>query len=150
MVQRWVLARLRHHTFFSLSELNAAIAALLEELNARPFKRLPGSRREAFERLERAALAPLPATSYVYTEVKKATVYVDYHVEVDGHYYSVPHRLVGEKVETHASAHSVSVMHRGHSVASHAAVIARAHSRRWLTICHTRIANTRSGRRGGL
>ena len=52
-------------------------------------------------------VAPLPATSSVYTEVKKATVYVDYHVEVDGHYYSVPHRLVGEKVETHASAHSV-------------------------------------------
>ena len=88
VVERWILARLRHRTFFSLGELNEAIRALLEELNHRPFKRLPGSRREAFERLDRAALRPLPLTPYLYTEVKKATVYIDYHVEVDRHYYS--------------------------------------------------------------
>jgi transposase len=119
VVQRWVLARLRHHTFFSLAELNGAIRELLEDLNNRPFKRLPGSRRVAFEQLDRPALRPLPATPYRYTEVKQATVYVDYHVEVDGHYYSVPHRLVGEAVQTHASATLVSVLHRGRPVASH-------------------------------
>lgn len=119
VVERWILARLRHHTFFSLGELNKAVAELLADLNHRPFKRLPGSRREAFERLERAALKPVPMLPYVYTEVKKATVYIDYHVEVDGHYYSVPHRLVGEKVETHTSATAVSIIHRGKSVALH-------------------------------
>ncbi len=119
VVERWVLARLRHRTFFSLGELNAAVRELLEDLNNRPFKRLPGSRREAFERLDCPALRPLPVTPYVYTEVKKATVYIDYHVEVDGHYYSVPHRLVGEKVETHTSATAVTVIHRSKVRASH-------------------------------
>ncbi len=119
VVERWILARLRHHTFFSLTELNAAIRELLEVLNARPFKRLPGSRREAFERLDRPALRPLPAVPYLYTEVKKATVYIDYHIELDGHYYSVPHSLVGQKVESHASAATVSFVHRGNVVACH-------------------------------
>ena len=119
VVERWILARLRHHTFFSLSELNTAMAELLKDLNERPFKRLPGSRREAFERLERSALAPLPVSPYLYTEVKKAKVYIDYHVELDGHFYSVPHNLVGKHVETHASANAVIVLHRGQRVGTH-------------------------------
>jgi len=120
LVERWILARLRHHTFFSLSELNAAIAKLLVDLNARPFRKLPGSRRELFERLDQPVLKPLPSIAYRYTEVKKASVYIDYHVEVDAHYYSVPHRLVGAKVEVHTSATTVAVYHRGHCVAQHA------------------------------
>ena len=119
IVERWILARLRHHTFFSLSELNAAMAKLLNDLNQRPFKRLPGSRCEAFERLDRGALQPLPASPYLYTEVKKAKVYIDYHIELDGHYYSVPHNLVGKHVETHASASAVVVLHRGQRAAAH-------------------------------
>ena len=74
VVERWILARLRHRTFFSLRELNAAIAALLRELNARPFRKLPGSRRELFERLDQPVLKPLPALPYHFTAVAKATV----------------------------------------------------------------------------
>src|SRR5947209_2699980 len=83
LVQRWILARLRHQTFFSLLELNRAIRTLLEDLNSRPFKRLPGSRRSQFEALDRPALRPLPAAPYEYAEWKKARVGIDYHVEVE-------------------------------------------------------------------
>lgn len=119
VVERWILARLRHHLFFSLAELNAAVAKLLEELNERAFRKLPGSRRALFERLDRPALKPLPRIAYRYTEVKKARVYIDYHVEVNGHDYSVPHRLVGTKVEVHASAATIAIYHRGRCVAQH-------------------------------
>ena len=86
---------------------------------ASPFSKLPGSRRELFERLDRPALKPLPSIAYRYTEVKKASVYIDYHVAVDAHYYSVPHRLVGAKVEIHTCATTVAVYHRGRCVAQH-------------------------------
>ena len=94
VVERWVLAALRHRTFFSLVGLNTAIAELLGRLNARPFRKLPGSRRSQFEQLDRPALRPLPASPYVFAEWKTARVHIDYHVEVDRHYYSVPHALV--------------------------------------------------------
>ncbi len=81
--------------FFSLPELNAAIAQLLIDLNHRAFKKLPGSRVSAFEAIDRPAMKPLPAQRYEYAEWLKAKVYIDYHVEADGHYYSVPHQLVG-------------------------------------------------------
>jgi transposase len=119
VVERWILARLRHRTFFSLSELNAAIRALLEELNTRPFKKLPGSRREQFERLDYPALKPLPAERYRYAEWKKARVHIDYHVEVGGHYYSVPYALVKREVEVRLSAATVELFHQGRRVASH-------------------------------
>ena len=92
LVQRWILARLRNRRFFSLAELNAAIAQLLVELNQRPFKKLPGCRRSAFERLDAPALRPLPASRYAIGRWKGAKVNIDYHVEFEGHYYSVPHR----------------------------------------------------------
>ena len=95
VVSRWILAALRNRTFFSLGELNAAIAKLLERLNNRPFRKLPGSRRSLFEQLDRPALRPLPAERYVFAQWKKARVNIDYHVEVERHYYSVPHALVG-------------------------------------------------------
>lgn len=92
IAQRWILARLRNQTFFSLADLNARIRELLEELNARPMKKLGGvSRRALFERLERHALQPLPAEPFVYGEWTKARVGLDYHVEVDDHRYSVPY-----------------------------------------------------------
>ena len=90
VVERWILACLRHHTFFSLLELNTAIADLLGPLNQRPFKKLPGSRQSVFESLDRPALRPLPAPPYEYAEWKLVRVHIDYHVEVDGHYDSVP------------------------------------------------------------
>ena len=119
LVERWILARLRNQTFFSLSELNQAIAALLEELNDKPFKKLPGSRRSLFETLDRPAMKPLPAERYVYAEWSKARVSIDYHVAVDGHYYSVPYQLVSQQLDVCLSAHTVELLHRARRVASH-------------------------------
>jgi len=89
VVERWILARLRNRRLFSLAELNAAIAELLEGLNKRPFKKLPGSRKSLFDALDRPAMQPLPATPYQYAEWKKVRVNIDYHVAIDKHYYSV-------------------------------------------------------------
>lgn len=119
VVERWILARLRNQTFFSLDELNRAIAELLPLLNERPFKKLPGSRRALFEQLDRPALAPLPAQPYVFGVWKKARVHIDYHVELDGHYYSVPYQLVRTQIEARLTAHTVEIFHRGKRVASH-------------------------------
>lgn len=119
VVERWILARLRNHTFFSLSDLNREIRRLLVILNNRPFKKLPGCRKELFESLDRPALAALPATAYQIAEWKTATVHIDYHVEVDGHYYSVPCQLVKKKVEVRFTATSVECIYRGKRVAVH-------------------------------
>ena len=104
VVERWILAALRNRQFFSLNELNTAIAALLARLNQRPFKKLPGSRQTAFDSLDRPAMRALPEQPYVYAEWKKARVHIDYHVEVDGHYYSVPYKLVKKQLEVRLTA----------------------------------------------
>ena len=119
VAERWVLAALRQRTFFSLAEANAAIAERVAWLNARPFKRLPGSRRELFETLDRPALRPLPVRRYEYAEWRMAKVNIDYHVEVDRHWYSVPHQLVGQRCDIRVTAAVVEVLHRGRRVASH-------------------------------
>jgi transposase len=120
LVQRWILARLRNETFFSLRDLNARIAELLEELNERPMKKLGGvSRRQLFVELEQKALGPLPADRFVLGHWKKARVNIDYHVEYERHYYSVPYSLLKEEVEIRATAMSVEVLHRGQRVACH-------------------------------
>ena len=119
VVERWILARLRKHTFFSLAELNAEIHRLLEELNNRGFKKLPGTRRSVFESLERAALKSLPTTPYEFAEWKKIKVPLDYHIEVDQHYYSVPYRLVGQSLDAKFTVTTVQVLHKGQRVASH-------------------------------
>jgi transposase len=119
VVERWMLARLRHHTCFSLRELNTALADLLVPLNQRPFKKLPGSRQSGFEALDRPALRPLPAQPYAYAAWKLVRVNIDSHVEVDGHYYSVPYALVKQQLEARLSAQSVELFHKGRRVASH-------------------------------
>ncbi len=119
IVERWMLARLRHHTFFSLVEVNAALAPLLLALNARPFKKLPGSRQALFDALERPALRPLPVQSYEYAEWKLARVNIDDHVEVEGHYSSVPYALVKQQLDVRLSAQVVELFHKGKRVASH-------------------------------
>jgi transposase len=119
LVCRWVLARLRHQRFFSLEELNAAIRPLIDELNARPFQRLPGSRRSVFEALDRPAMQALPANPYVFAEWKERRVAFDYHIDVEGHYYSVPHALVGYTVWARFTAATVEVFFRGQRVAAH-------------------------------
>ena len=119
VVERWILARLRHHTFFSLAELNQAIRTLLVELNERPFQRLPGSRRSAFEALDKPALKPLPHTPYEYAEWKQVKPGIDYHVELDMHYYSVPHRWVGHVLDMRSTATVIEVFRKSQRVASH-------------------------------
>jgi transposase len=120
LVQRWILARLRNRRFFSLADLNAAIALLLTDLNERPFKKLPGCRRSAFEQIDRPALLPLPAERFVLSRWKTAKVNVDYHVEFDGHYYSVPHRLVGAKVDLRITGALLECFASNQRVAGHA------------------------------
>jgi len=119
VVQRWILARLRKRQFFSLAELNAAILELLIELNNRPFKKLAGCRSSAFAAIDRPAMKPLPPTRYEFAEWKRASVGIDYHVEAAGHYYSVPHHLVGQKLELRLTATTVECFFKGKRVASH-------------------------------
>lgn len=120
VVERWILARLRHHTFFGLHELNAAITLLRQELNDRPFKKLPGNRRSQFEQLDKPALQPLPAQRYQLAEFKKARVHLDYHVELEGHYYSVPYTLIKQEIELRFTAATVECFYHGKRIASHA------------------------------
>lgn len=119
IVERWILARLRHQTFFSLAELNQCIRALLNELNERPFKQLPGNRREAFEQLDRPALGSLPVHPYRYVAIKTVKVNIDYHVSYEQHHYSVPHQYVGQQLELHAGDTLLQVYHQQQLVASH-------------------------------
>ena len=119
IVERWILAKLRYQRFFGLEELNAAIRPLLTELNDRPFQKLPGSRRSVYEALDRPAMRALPRTAYEYAEWKTARVAFDYHVDIERHYYSVPHALVGYEVWARYSATTVELFYRGQRVASH-------------------------------
>lgn len=119
LVERWILARLRRRRFFSLDELGEAIGELLEHLNARPFKKLDGSRRSLFDELDRPALHPLPDVPYVYAEWKKARVGIDYHVEADGHYYSVPHPYARKEVDLRLTERTLECFFRGERIASH-------------------------------
>jgi transposase len=119
LVERWILAALRNRTFTSLAELNGAIKTLLERLNARPFQKLEGSRKSLFETLEKPALSPLPETPYLFAEWRYARVGIDYHIDVEGHFYSVPYALVKKKVEARYTATTVEIFFKGNRVASH-------------------------------
>ncbi len=119
VAQRWILARLRHETFFSLEALNARIAELVEELNRRIMRLYRASRRELFTRLDQPALRLLPTLPFVYGEWKVARVNVDYHIELQGHYYSTPFALVHETVDVRFTAATVEIFHRGQRVAAH-------------------------------
>lgn len=119
VVERWILARLRHQQFFSRAELNQCIRVLLVDLNGRSFKQLPGSRRSAFEMLDQPALQPLPAHAYQYIDIKPARVDIDYHIQYDGHRYSVPHAYVGERVEVHATNTIIEMFFQRRQIATH-------------------------------
>jgi transposase len=119
VVERWIMAALRKRKFFSLGEVNAAIAELLTRLNDRPFRKMDGTRRSLFEKLDKPALRALPAERYQYGDWATARVNIDYHVVFEGHFYSVPYRLVQEQVEIRSSAGTVEVFHKGVRVASH-------------------------------
>jgi transposase len=120
IVERWIMAALRKRKFFSLGEVNQAIAELLTGLNDRPFRKAEGTRRGLFEALDKPALRALPAERYQYGDWSTARVNIDYHVVFDHHFYSVPYRLVHEPVEVRSSAATVEIFHKGLRVASHA------------------------------
>jgi transposase len=120
IVERWVTARLRNHRFFSLEELNAAVRECVADLNNRVMRKIGKSRQELFEMLDRPALDPLPDEPYRYAEWKKCRVAPDYHVEIAGHYYSVPSRLIREVVEARVTDTTVEILHKGSRIASHA------------------------------
>lgn len=119
MVERHVLAPLRSRTFFSIEELNEAMRPLLDKLNERPFQKLEGSRQSLFDELERPALRPLPAHPYSYREWHRKLAGPDYHVEIGGHHYSVPHRYARKRIDVCCSEHVVEMYRRGERIASH-------------------------------
>ena len=145
IVERWILARLRNRRFFSLADLNAAIAVLLEDLNNRPMRHVGKSRRELFEQIERTELSPLPPAPFEYAEWKSAKVHPDYHVEVDGTFYSVPHGLIGRRVDVRLTHRVVEVFHDHKRIASH---VRRSQRSGHVTVnehmpkAHQRYANT--------
>jgi transposase len=119
IAERWIVARLRHETLFSLEALNERIDELLLDLNGRRMRVYGASRRELFDRIDRPALKPLPAEPFAYSEWKTARLNIDYHAEIDHHYYSAPHALVHEQLDARLTAVTVELFHRGERVASH-------------------------------
>ncbi|MEI8189657.1 MAG: IS21 family transposase [candidate division NC10 bacterium] len=119
IAERWILARLRHHTFFSIAEANEAVRKLLIGMNAKPFKKLPGSRQSVLEAMERPTLKPLPECPYEFAEWKQVAVNIDYHVDVEGHYYSAPYQLIQQRLMARITRHGVELLHKGKRVAAH-------------------------------
>ncbi len=124
LVSRWILAALRNRVFFSLSEVNAAMSELLEKLNHKPFQNLNGSRVTLFEKIDKPALLPLPISRYVFAEWKKVRPDLDYHVELEMHYYSVPYQLVKEVMFLRYTVTTVEIFFKNKRIASHV----RSHS----------------------
>jgi transposase len=119
LVERWILARLRNQVFFSLAELNGVIRGLITELNAKPFQKREGSRSSVFVTVDKPALRPLPQKPYEYGDWKKAKVHLDYHVDVERRYYSVPYPLIGKTVDVRICAATIEIYLRGERVAAH-------------------------------
>jgi transposase len=119
IAERWIIAALRNHTFFSIGELNRAIQEKLEEFNSRLLQKLKVSRKELFETIDRPAMKPLPSMRYEYAEWEKHKVNIDYHVEIGRHYYSVPYQLKGEMVDARITVSTVELFFKGKRVASH-------------------------------
>lgn len=120
IVERWLLGRLRHRIFYSLAEVNAAIGQLLHNLNdKRVLRRVGATRRQLFEELDRPALRPLPVERYVFAEWRIRRAGLDYHVEIERHYYSVPYRFAREQVEARITANTIEIFHKGERIAAH-------------------------------
>jgi transposase len=120
VVQRWIVAALRHHRFFTAAELNEAIEELLDRLNHRRFRKRDATRASLYAEIDRPALQPLPAERYVLAEWKTVRANIDYHVEIDQHYYSVPYQLAGQQLEARFTSTTVELFQGGKRVASHA------------------------------
>lgn len=119
VAQRWILASLRNRKFYSLSELNAAIRELLEKLNSRKMQKFKKSRREMFEELDKLAALPLPARRYEYSIWKTCRVNIDYHIDIECHYYSVPFQIAREEVDVRYTGSTVEVLYKNKRIVSH-------------------------------
>jgi transposase len=119
LAERWIIAVLRHRVFATLEQLRAAISPLVDKLNNRLMRKLRKSRRELFEQIDRPALRALPEQRYELAQWKRARVNIDYHVEFEEHYYSVPYKLSGELLDIRATDTCVEMMKDGRRVASH-------------------------------
>jgi transposase len=119
LAERWILAARRNRTFFSLDELRQAVKPLLEKLNNRAMRKLKKSRRELFEELERPALKALPARRYEFAVWAQPRVHIDYHVEFEDHFYSVPYQLVGKQMDLRATVGVVELFLGGRRITSH-------------------------------
>ena len=120
VITRWVLARLRHERFDTVAQVDAAIAALLPSVNERAFQKLAGSRASVFAEIDAPALMPLPGARYELARFKTVKAHIDYHVEIEGHRYSVPHALVGQELSARLTRRGVELLLRGQRVAAHA------------------------------
>lgn len=141
VAQRWILAALRHRTFYHLNELNAAIAELLAKLNDRVMRHVKESRSSLYERLDRPALKPLPATAYEFAQWKQVTLNIDYHASFDDHFYSAPYTLIGEKLWCRAGPRTIELFHKGTRVASHLRSFVKYH---YTTVAEHRPASHRA------
>jgi transposase len=149
IAQRGVLAALRHRTFFTLADLNAAIRERLDVVNDRPMKTVGVSRRVLFEQLDRPALKPLPVLRYELAEWNVCRVNIDYHVEIAHNFYSVPYQLVHERVDARATASTIEVFFKGRRVASHPRLTGRGRLPPVSTTCRARIGRMPNGRPRG-
>jgi transposase len=118
-VERQILAPLRNERFASFAELNGAIATRLRTLNERVMSSYGLSRQALFEQVDKPALQPLPAHAFVLGQWKSAKVNLDYHIEVEGHYYSVPYHLVRCPVAVKVSEQLVEIFHEHQRIACH-------------------------------
>jgi len=118
-IQRYILARFRHHKFFSIDELNEALASLLDRYNNKIVKHLQKSRTELFEEIDAPYLNPLPMNNYVYKQFKIAKVNQDYHIAIEKCNYSVPFKYIKEEVEVRYSTQSVYIYHKHKLIATH-------------------------------
>ena len=149
IAQRWVLAALRHRTFFTLADLNAAIRDRVDAINDRPMKQTGVSRRALFTQIDRPALKPLPPTRYELAEWKPCRVNIDYHVEVDHNFYSVPYQLVHTRIEARFTQTTVELFAKGRRVASHVRITGRGRFSTQLDHMRGPIGRTRNGPRPG-
>jgi transposase len=134
IVERWIIAALRHHKFFALAEMNAEIRRLLERINQKPFRKREGSRASVFAAVDQPALKPLPLEPFDLSQWARAKVNIDYHIAFDTNFYSVPYHLVHEVVEVHSTATTVEILHKGQRVASH--LRARGHEQTITQVDH--------------
>ena len=149
IVERWIMARLRHLQFASVHEVNHAIAPLLTRLNDKPFQKLPGSRASTFVAIDAPALRALPLQRYEMAHFKTVKTHIDYHVDVERHRYSVPHALVGQVLEARVTVSMSNCCTGASGGPATPAAAASVASRRWPRTCRRRTARTWSGRRSG-